>query len=363
MSSRFLIVMAALVIFVAGAWLALKPPELHETPTPGASAATPSADASARSPAPEKLSASSVLAIDPRTRSKKAAVPVRQTLAGEFRAAKQYRALYDRLKSSAEGTTAEGAYVLYEIAKRCATIPDKPTWRNAPAAKPLEQRRDEFLTSLQPTDPLREKRVAAFEEVNANRCLGFEGVTMAQADLNKMLADAVRLGDPTARALAIEQEVMGARRGRWDQGTLSESQIDGLKQAIGTRDPSAMLTAGRILSNSYSDLTMRVGADGQIVEPRAMLNAWQILACDYGYPCGEDNTRLQQACAYQAHCDASSLPDYLYYYGSSPHDSQLIAQYQNILRAAIETGDWSQLNLVRGPRPPGAPTFQFGPPR
>jgi hypothetical protein len=363
MSSRFLILAAALVIFVAGAWMALKPPELHETASPGASATTASTDASPRSSAPEKLSASSVLAIDPRTQSKKAAVPVRHTLAGEFLAAKQYRALYDRLKSSAEGTTAEGAYVLYEIAKRCATIADKTTWRNAPAAKPLEQRRDEFLAALQPTDPLREKRVAAFEEANANRCLGFEGVTMTQADLNKMLTDAVRLGNPTARALAIEQEITAARRGRWDQGTLTESQIDGLKQAIGTRDPSAMLTAGRILSNSYSDLTMRVGPDGQVVEPRAMFNAWQILACDYGYPCGDNNERVLQACAYQAHCDASSLPDYLYYYGSSPHDSQLIAQYQNILRTAIESGDWSQLNLVRGPRPPGAPRFQFGPPR
>jgi hypothetical protein len=363
MSSRFLILAAALVIFVAGAWMALKSPELHEVASASASAATASTDASPRSSSPEKLAASSVLAIDPRARAKKAAVPVRQTLAGEFLAAKQYRALYDRLKSSPEGTTAEGAYVLYEIAKRCATIPDKPTWRNAPAAKPLEQRRDEFLATLQPTDPLRDKRVAAFEEVNVNRCLGFEGVTMAQVELNKMLADAVRLGDPKARALAIEQEITATRRGRWDQGTLSDAQIDGLRQAIGTRDPAAMVTAGRILSTPYSDITMRVGPDGQVVEPRAMYNAWQILACDYGYPCGDNNERLLQACAYQAHCDASSLPDYLYYYGSSPHDSQLIAQYQNILRTAIETGDWSQLNLVRGPRPPGAPRFQFTPPR
>lgn len=362
MNSRFLILAAAFVIFVAGAWMALKPPELHEQPAPGAAAAAPSADAPPRASTPEKLSASSVLAIDPRARATQAPIPVRQTLGGEFLAARQYRALYDRLKSSAEGTTAEGAYVLYEIAKRCATITDRPARRTyGNAAKPLEQRRDEFLAALQPTDPLREKRVAAFEEVNTSPCLGFEGVTMTQADLNKLLADAVRLGDPKARALAIEQEVQASRRGRWDQGTLTESQIEGLKQAIGTRDPAAMVTAGRILSSPYGDLTMRLGPDGKVVEPRAMSTAWQILACDYGYPCGEDNPRLLQACAYQAHCNASSLPDYLYYYGSSPHDSQLIAQYQGVLRTAIETGDWSQLNMVRGPRPPGAPSFSIGP--
>lgn len=363
MSSRFMIFAVALAIFVAGAWMALQPPDLREQPASTAAAAA--SPAPSPGPAtPEKLSASSVLAIDPRASSRKAALPVRPTLTGEFFAAKQYRTLYDRLKASAEGTTAEGAYVLYEIANRCATISDRPARRNfGNAAKPLEQRRDEFLAALQPTDPLREKRVAAFEEVNANRCLGFEGVTMTQADLNKMLANAVSLGDPKARALAIEQEINAARRGRWDPGTLTESQIDGLKQTIGTRDPAAMVTAGRLLSTAYGDLTMRVGPDGQVAEPRALYNAWQILACDYGYPCGETNDRLLQACAYQAHCDASSLPDYLHYYGSSPHDSQLIAQYQSILRTAIETGDWSQLNLVRGPRPPGAPRFQYVPPR
>jgi hypothetical protein len=305
---------------------------------------------------PQKLSAESVLAIDPRAPSTRVAPARRATLTGEFLAAKQYRALYDRLKSTAEGTTAEGAYVLYEIANRCATITDRPARRNfGGAAKPLDQRREEFLAALQPTDSLRAKRVAAFEEVNTNRCLGFEGVAMTQADLAKMLADAVSLGDPKAKALAIEQEINAARRGRWDSGTLSETQIDGLRQAIGTRDPAAMVLAGRLLSTGYNDLTMRIGPDGQVAEPRAMYNAWQILACDYGYPCGENNDRLLQACAYQSHCDASSLPDYLHYYASSPHDSQLIAQYQGLLRTAIETGDWSQLNLVRGPRPPGAP--------
>jgi hypothetical protein len=363
MSSRFLIPVLVVGSFVAGAWWLLKPPELNELPAPSAAAAVPSGP-SARSATPEKLAASSVLAIDPRAPTPKAALHGRPTLTREFLAAKQYRALYDRLKSSPEGTTAEGAYVLYEIANRCATITDRPVRRNfGNAAKPLDQRRDEFLAALQPTDPLREKRVAAFEEVNTNRCLGFEGVSMTQADLGKMLADAVSLGDPKAKALAIEQEVTAARRGRWDSGTLSESQIEGLKQAIGTRDPAAMVLAGRLLSTGYNDLTMRVGPDGQVAEPRAMYNAWQILACDYGYPCGETNDRVLQACAYQSHCDASSLPDYLHYYGSSPHDSQLIAQYQNILRTAIETGDWSQLNLVRGPRAPGAPRYQYVPPR
>lgn len=361
MNRHFLISVMGLAAITAGAWWVLEP----ETAAPPATtaAATPAIVAPGASPLPDHSAASSVPAIDPRAVVKRPVVPVRQTLTGEFLVAKQYRVLHDRLKGSAEGATAEGAYVLYEIANRCATVTDRPRRNPGGAPKPLEQRRDEFLAALQTADPLREKRIAAFEEVNANRCLGFEGVTMAQADLNRMLADAVSLGDPKARALAIEQEIIAARRNRWDAGTLTEAQIDGLKESIGTRDPAAMVTAGRLLSTAYGDLTMRVGPEGQVAEPRAMFNAWQILACDYGYPCGEDNTRVLQGCAYQSHCNAVGLPDYLQYYASSPHDSQLIAQYQNILRSAIETGDWSQLNLVRGPRPPGAPQFQYVPHR
>jgi hypothetical protein len=284
MNSRFLIFAAAFVIFVAGAWMALQPPQLQELPAPSAAAAIAPAPAPVSALQPQKLDAASVLAIDPRTPGKRPAVPVRQTLTNEYLAARQYRALYDRLKSSAEGTTAEGAYVLYEIANRCANITDRPRRNFGNAAKPLEQRRDEFLAGIQPGDPMRDRRVAAFEEVNTNKCLGFESISMTQADLNKMLADAVSLGDPKARALAIEQEINAARRGRWDSGTLSETQIDGLRQAIGTKDPAAMVLAGRLLSTGYNDLTMRVGPNGQVAEPRAMYNAWQILACDYGLP-------------------------------------------------------------------------------
>lgn len=361
MSSRLLIIVFAAAIFIAGAWMALKPPSLQElqagadAPAPAATNATPAA-----APAvPATLSAASVLKIDPRTRSHGPPVALKPSVYREYLGSKQLKALYERLKASPEGQAAEGQYVLYEIAKLCATIPDRPRSFAQPA-RTTDQRKEEFYAALLPNDPLRDKRIAAFEGATANRCQGFEGVTMTQADLNKMLADAANAGDPKARALSIEQEIAAARRGWRDPGTLTDNQIDSLKQIVATRDPAAMLTAGRLLSNTYNDITMRVGTEGQVIEPRAMFNAWQVLACDFGYPCGEDNTRLQNACAYQAHCDAASLPDYLYYYGSSPHDSQLLAQYQAILRGAVETGDWSQLSVTRGPRPPGAPTFRMG---
>jgi hypothetical protein len=249
---------------------------------------------------------------------------------------------------------------MYDILKKCATVTDRP-YRRGANAKPVDQRRQEFLAALPADDPQRDKRIAAFEDAAVDHCAGFEGVSLTQADLDKMLGHAVDAGDPKAKAAAVESEIWAQRRaGQWRTATLSESQISTLEQAIGTKDPAAMMTAGRLLSNTWPDITMRLAGDANAVEPRAFYNAWQVLACEYGYPCGAETPTLLEACAYSAHCDAQTVPDYLYYYASSPHEAQLVAQYESVLRTAIENGDWSQLNVTRGPHMPGSNHYMFG---
>ncbi|MEP7068316.1 MAG: hypothetical protein ABI789_03705 [Usitatibacter sp.] len=359
----FLFLAAALV---AGAWMLVRPPELPEyASAPVKMESTP--EDRARAAIPEtKLGAASVLSIDPRTAAPKGrpTPAARATLFGEYLAAKSYKALYDRLKANGDAQTPEAWYMMYEILRRCATVTERTARQ---PARPADQKRDDFVAALSPTDPMREKRIAAFDDVTANRCTGMEGITITQADLNKMLANAASGGDPKAQALSLEQELWAARRaagpeGRWgrDSVTLSDAQVGNLQRIAASRDPEAMLIAGRMLSTSWHDLTLRVGPDNQPVEQRAFMQAWALLACDYGYPCGDTNPRVQSACAYQGHCNAASLSDYLYYYGASPNDSQLMTQYRAILQNAITTGDWSQVNAARGPRPPGTqPTFGF----
>jgi hypothetical protein len=361
MKYRVALFLVLATAFLAGAWLLVRPPELPEyssAPMP----AEISAQARGAAPAPaHKLDAAAVLAIDPRAGGPKArAAPAKHvTLFGEFLTAKSYKALYDRLKATPQGQTPEGWYVMYEMLRRCAAITDRTS--RQPAARTTDPKRDDFVAAIAPTDPLRDKRIAAFDDVTANRCAGMEGVTIAQADLNKMLASAASGGDPKAQALSLEQALWAERRasgpeGGWGRNsvTLSDAQVASLQGIAASRDPEAMLIAGRVLSATWNDLTLRTGPDNQPIEPRAFNQAWQLLACDYGYPCGEDNPRVLAGCAYQGHCNASSLSDYLYYYGASPNDSQLSAQYRTILQNAITTGDWSQVNAVRGPRPPVA---------
>ena len=273
---------AGFVALIAlGAWLALRPPEQPDVP---AVAAANPAKAPAAAGADSRLPPSAVLSVDPRPNPLRPAkpVPVRATLFNDFLAARQYRAIYDRLKASSEGETAEGRLVLWEILRNCANITEgkRYVWR------PQQPRRDEFVKGIAPTDPQRDRRIAAYDEFNAKKCQGFEGVNITQAELDKVLADAAAMGDPRARATAIEQELWIARRtqGR-DVATIPDENIEALKQIVSSKDPEAIRVAGRILSNSWNDYGLRIGAEQQPVEQRAFMNAWLVLACEYGQPC------------------------------------------------------------------------------
>ena len=338
-------------------WLAVRPAAAPEAPV-AAAPAPASKEATSRPGAGRPASAAAPVVARP---SSIALPPPAPTLFNEFLKSRQYRALYDRLRNSAEGETAEGRLVAWEILRNCATITEGRRYNYRP---PVPKRED-FVAGIAPNDPHREQRIAAYDEFTTNRCQGFEGVAITQAALDQMLAGAADAGDPRAKALRLEQELWAQRRtqGR-DNVALSDQQLDSLKQLAASKDPEAIRVAGRVMANVWADTTLRLGAgpQQQAVEQRPFMNAWLVLACEFGQPCGSDTPRMQQACALQGHCNAQTFPDYLFYYTSSPHESQLLAQYRSILRNAIDTGDWSQLSVARGlPTPSTRITFVPGP--
>lgn len=340
MTFRLPIAVGVVAAVLALGWYALGP---IEDPPP----AEPLAAArDERLPAGPHPGGAARAATSPRTYAPPArAIAVRHTLFNEYLAARQYRSIYDRLRASAEGTTAEGRLVLYEILRNCATITEPRRYNY----RPPQPKRDEFVAGLAASDPQRDRRIAAYDNFTANRCVGFEGVSLSQAELDRLLHAAAAAGDPRARAMAMEQELWQTRRTRGrDLATLTDTQIDDLKQIVATRDPEAIRVAGRVLANTWADYALRIGPEQQPVEQRPFMNAWLVLACEYGQPCGADTPRMLQACALHGHCNAQTYPDYLAYYSSSPHDSQMVLQYRGLIRQAIESGDWSQFSVVRG---------------
>ena len=338
-------------------WLAVRPgPGADGPPVAAAPASAPGTSSSGASTRPS--------AAGPATTTVTKAPPVTlrppaPTLFNDYLQARQYRALYDRLRNSAEGETAEGRLVMWEILRACATITEGRRY----TYRPQVPKREDFVAGLAAADPLREMRIAAYDEFTTNRCQGFDGVAVTQASLDEMLKASADAGDPRARALQLEQDLWMQRRtqGR-DNVALSDQHLDTLRQLAGTKDPEAIRVAGRVMSNLWADTSVRLGPQQQPVEQRPFMNAWLVLACEFGQPCGAGTPRMQQACALQGHCNAQTFPDYLFYYASSPHESQMLAQYRAILRTAIDSGDWSQLTIIRGlPTPSSRITFVPGP--
>lgn len=354
MKIRLPLILASVALVATAAWFALRPPQLDSISTSSADREVATASSRSASVAPSVGRSLEKPGIRADVPVKFPIAPPKATLFNEYMKAKAYRPLYDRLANTAEGQTAQGKLVLYEMLRQCATITDGPR----PGYKANFPGRDAFINNIPTDDPQREKRIAAFDEAAVNRCAGLDGMTMTRADLLKILNDAAVAGDPGARALAIEQEMGENRR---NTTTLSDGLVRELQTLASSKDPEAIRVAGRTLANAWPDYALRVGPGQLPVEQRAFVNAFLVLACEYGAPCGTDTPRMLDACAMRGFCDAQNFPDYLSHYGSTPHETAMLVQYRELVRQAIETGDWSQINVVRGQPPNHRMSFQPGP--
>lgn len=356
MNLRVVLAAGAAAAAVAAGWMLLAPPDLEPLQPAPEIASTSPAGSAREQRGPDPGGAAPKPGPAGTAAPKFVIAPPPPTLFNEYLASRQYRILYDRLADSAQGRTPEGRLVLYEVLRQCALV----TGGLRPGYRPNPPSREDFLKTIPETDPQRERRIAAFDEFAHDRCKGFEGVTVTRQGLLALLEESAAGGNAQARALAMEQALWDARRA--GNATLTDAHIESLRQVLETRDPEAIRVAGRILANSWNDYALRAGPEQLPVEQRPFVNAFLVLSCEYGAPCGADTPRMLEACALRGHCNAQSFPDYLYHYGTTPHDAGLLIQYRELVRNAIETGNWSQLQVVRGaPNPRNRMTFVPGP--
>jgi hypothetical protein len=268
--------------------------------------------------------------------------PTLGPIAQEYAKARALKSLYDRLAAPGGATTPEAKYFLYKIAAGCLKRSDaKP---GAPS-KDLEARRRELEASIPAGSSDRQKRLALLDELAA-RCAGFESMTTTQAELDKLLADAAAAGDPKAQARLAAPQLQNAP-GQQTHMTITDDQFHSLQAAIASRDPEAIFIAGTALSNTFSDAVMLVGADHEPVQNDASMEAWRLVACEYGMECGPDSPYVRSACALSGWCAALTVPDHVFYYSVAPFEAQLIDQYRQLFRNAVANNDWSAIQLSR----------------
>jgi hypothetical protein len=318
--------------------------------------------ASERRHAPEVVLAISPRATPPRHPAASEAPPPRLTPAmQEYYSAQSLKPLFDRLRASSARTPEED-FLLAQLLERCGKVPGRQ--HNRP---PRPEARAKFIASLSEKDPQRDKRIAAYDAFNQPRCEGIE-VETSDAEIRALMEKAAAAGDPKARARLVEKDVWaafrtpdgGVRMGAQRNPSMSDAQLDAVRNAAQSGDPEALLIAGRLFASTKSDLVIRAGPEGRPIDPRAFHDAWRLAACDQGLQCGPEHSDLTYGCAMQANCDAADLRQHMFYYQHSPQQSQRVYEYYGQLTRALRSGDWSYFNFHRGGPTPDSSYHFFG---
>jgi hypothetical protein len=272
-------------------------------------------------------------------------------LMAEMSRARSYKAIYDRLSAKTDRTPEE-TYALAEILVRCGKgiNPLGFQYRQRLGG---EDRRRQFVDALPPNDPQRDRRIAAFDEVNHDFCAGLEGLDVKQADVRSLIASAAAAGDPRARVTQVTYEIW--ERPQQSKGvpgplTITDGQLDTLRSVLGSDDPEAVLAATRALYIPFVNLTLRTGPEQATLDWSAFNQAAHFMACDLGMACGRDAPELAYACAVHGHCGAADYREYAYLYMVTANTAQAIQQYYEQLYRA-RAGDWSYFTFHRGPSP------------
>src|SRR5205085_11426980 len=95
------------------------------------------------------------------------------------------KALYDRLSSLAS-RTAEESYVLAEILNTCRHA---VAYKGEPIDVLIEQARKQATAGISPRDPMRERRLAAYDAIYAGThvCKGFRDVAITKERIRELM--------------------------------------------------------------------------------------------------------------------------------------------------------------------------------
>ncbi len=258
----------------------------------------------------------------------------------EFHAATTLKPLYDRVRSD---STADGKLAMYMILRECATIEENG--HRSSRLGSLRHRADKLRSVISDSDSDKNARLKAADAL-IQRCEGLGTLSIDAEQLSALLTDSASLGNQDARVRILSAQ-LNSGRSPGQLPTLTDSQRQVLQQAVESGDPDAIRDGGLVLSNSFANTIVELASTHQALQPIAAIQAWRLLACEYGDDCGSSNPQLLLQCAFDGQCRAGDIEDWLYYYESSPYRSQLMDQYRQSFRSAAH-GDWSALEFVRG---------------
>lgn len=343
MNKTLLIVVGAMGAVVAASWYFLMPPNESALQTAAEQANAAGKTVSTRGSSSvvplEGLQNSSPLKIS----AARTVVPLKSALAQEFEKAYQLKTFYDRYAANPAGADAETKFFAALAMERCVG-------RGRGGQGPSDAVKMRFQNSLKENDPNNVKRLEAFNRVTET-CEGFASLNISSADISQLYREAAAAGNPGAKvAVASEQYRAQIQNARGiEERRMSEDQLAMVRDALGSGDPFAIESAGRMLSFGSTQLAERkVGPNGDPFSARDWAPAWQLAACDRGANCGGDNYRVLNGCAYQGACGYDNLETYMQFNELAPNTYAAAMQNRATILDAIAQGRWDWLGIAPG---------------
>jgi hypothetical protein len=178
---------------------------------------------------------------------------------------------------------------------------------------------------------LREAKRSWAAEALAAPCRGLERGSIDPREILALLEEAAQNGEPHARARILLFRDVAAPK---------SDVIPSLPDLLATGDPQVVRDVGAFLTRG--EVSLRYGGD-DVDAPVAAI-AWELAACDMGYPCGPMSRIVLTACAYRGHCDEYLYDDAV----ALDEDPQQMARAQRLrgnLVHALRRQDWTWLGL------------------
>ena len=163
-------------------------------------------------------------------------------------------------------------------------------------------------------------------------CRGLERYSIDPREILALLEGASQHGEPHARAhMLIFRDVAASK----------SDVIPDLPDLLATGDPQVVRDVGAFLTRG--EVSMRYGEE-EVDAPLAAI-AWELAACDMGYPCGPMSRIVLTACAYRGYCDEYFYDDAIAR-DEGPNRMARAQRLRGDLVHALRRQDWSWLGLA-----------------
>jgi len=180
-------------------------------------------------------------------------------------------------------------------------------------------------------DLLQWKRMWASSALAAP-CRGFDGRSIDSREILALIQEAARLGEPHARARMLAFRDIAAPK--------SDLMAE-IPDLLATGDPQVVRDVGAFLTRG--EVSLRYG--GHDIDASSAAIAWELAACDLGYPCGPMSRLVLTACAFRGYCDEYRYDEAIAR-EEAPERMALAQRLRGGLVHALRMQDWTWLGLT-----------------